>query len=747
MSIKFANEIDRALSEESKHSVALEVRSDTPKPLLDVGLAGLPMYCTRRHIETALGSSDVPHPHNISRQTLETLPELLENPALIVDAMHRPDSVILLTGAKDEIGLPVVAAISTGGRASREDGIFECNFISSVYGMRGIDNLFFHAIANDAILYADKSLLSAYFDRGLLDRLLPGEDVQIIRSSHNVQTFALSADDAPARYFIDMDGTLAQFHADEHCLERMTEPGFFENLPPYEKAIAKLKDYMKAHPESEFYVLSGLTADAPDCREQKNRWLDKYFPEIDQAHRIYTENGDDKSLYIPGGVHAKDILIDDYNKNLEDWQAAGGQSVKFVNHVNDRGLRGKLWEGERIRYDQTGDIPKTLGRLSAPKSSKDMLRDNLQKKVAALTESFRTDPAQIAEFLAFATRFSRYSPNNIRLMMIQNPYARFVAPASSYKKGLPDRDGNNPLVDSPIYIKKGEKAMYIWKPVVKEQVEVDGKWKALYDLDEGEKEQLKAGELERRQQKNFILVPVFDVAQTTLPPEKYPELFGYGVFSQPAEDMVTALSAYSTSILNCPVVVDDLHSTTRRGAYSPSLNRIRLSSMLSGEEKLSTLIHEIGHASLHADGGMRGKSESRIELEADMYALMIEQHYGLEIRESRKAHLAEHYKRWISELPEDTRSDINADMEIFREVCRKYNETVPTMDQYAERYVQYLQAEQAQSETAISKADEIGQEKTPEQLPDAPRQESAPEEPPQDGPEQSDSAKKWNISV
>ena len=119
MSIKFANEIDRALSEESKHSVALEVRSDTPKPLLDVGLAGLPMYCTRRHIETALGSPDVPHPHNISRQTLETLPELLENPALIVDAMHRPDSVILLTGAKDEIGLPVVAAISTGGRASR----------------------------------------------------------------------------------------------------------------------------------------------------------------------------------------------------------------------------------------------------------------------------------------------------------------------------------------------------------------------------------------------------------------------------------------------------------------------------------------------------------------------------------------------------------------------------------------------------------------------------------------------------
>ncbi len=699
MSTEFENQMQAVINERWNHNNALLVRPDTPATFLEVGLADLPMLLTGRHLLSALGDPSASvHPHNIAPEVLATLPELLEHPALILETAGRPDGIAIMTSARDQNGMPIVAAVSTGGRGTIDGKPTECNFITSVFGANHYKGLLYRATEESDVLYADKNLLSEFFRRPYLDKLLPGEDQQLIRESHNVQRFDLTADDAPARYFIDMDGTLAQFHAEENYLERMTEPGFFENLRPYEQMIAKLKDYMKAHPDSEFFVLSGLTADAPDCEGQKNRWLDKYLSEIDAAHRIFTENGDDKSLYIPGGVHARDILIDDYNKNLEDWLAAGGAAVKFVNQVNDRALRGKRWTGERIRYDNPKDIPQTLGRLAANRSSKDVLRKELQNKVAEIVASYRQDPGQIAEFLKFATRFSDYSPNNTRLIMLQNPGAQFVASAKNYKNGLPDQNGNR-LTEEPINIKRGEKALYIWKPTVKTQVEVKGAWKNIGDLTEEETAAYRAGLLQTRDSRHFVLVPVFDVTQTTLPPDKYPELFAFGAPSESAEDMVTALSAYSGSILECPVQVENFRgaATSIRGLFNPNLNVIKLSDKLSGEEKLSTLIHEIGHASLHADiSGSSGKSTAQIELEADMYALMVQHHCGIEITDSRKAHLAEHYKKWIQELPEADRESINADMPVFRNVCQRYSETVPTVDQFIENYAIGLRAEREQ---------------------------------------------------
>lgn len=180
----------------------------------------------------------------------------------------------------------------------------------------------------------------------------------------DLSVFAVASKDTPAevatpepderssRLFVDMDGTLARFHDEVQYLERMYEPGFFRDLKPFRGAVESVREFMRQHPNVEVYILSSaIPGYPPGCVQQKQTWLDKYLPEIDHEHRLFPEMGTDKSTVIPGGIRATDVLLDDYNKNLEEWRQAGGQSVKFVNNINDKALIGERWKGDRMYHD------------------------------------------------------------------------------------------------------------------------------------------------------------------------------------------------------------------------------------------------------------------------------------------------------------------------------------------------------------------------------------------------------------
>lgn len=179
------------------------------------------------------------------------------------------------------------------------------------------------------------------------------------------ETIAMQIDNP--RLFVDMDGTLARFHDEVQYLERMYEPGFFRDLQPFRGAVESVKEFIKQNPDKEVYILSSaLPGDPPGCDKQKNVWLDRYLPEIDSAHRLFPEMGVDKSSIIPGGIRATDVLLDDYNKNLEEWRSAGGHSVKFVNNINDQARIGKRWDGDRLHHDADPKYnAKMLAKLTA----------------------------------------------------------------------------------------------------------------------------------------------------------------------------------------------------------------------------------------------------------------------------------------------------------------------------------------------------------------------------------------------
>ena len=163
--------------------------------------------------------------------------------------------------------------------------------------------------------------------------------------------------------YIDMDGTLARFHdADKIFIEAMWTPGFYVNLKPFENLVDAVKLFIKQNPDVDVYVLSAvLDTDPPFVVGEKNAWLDKYLPEIDKEHRIFTRAGDDKSQYID--LSSKEcFLLDDFNKNLYEFEDAGGISIKFHNDVNHRGLgefggsKGNLWEGAIVHYDKVPEV-------------------------------------------------------------------------------------------------------------------------------------------------------------------------------------------------------------------------------------------------------------------------------------------------------------------------------------------------------------------------------------------------------
>lgn len=68
------------------------------------------------------------------------------------------------------------------------------------------------------------------------------------------------------RIFVDMDGTLANFHSEVKYLERMFEKGFFENLKPYANMIDTVNRLLDEPYNYEVFILSAcVDGEPPYC--------------------------------------------------------------------------------------------------------------------------------------------------------------------------------------------------------------------------------------------------------------------------------------------------------------------------------------------------------------------------------------------------------------------------------------------------------------------------------------------------
>jgi len=143
--------------------------------------------------------------------------------------------------------------------------------------------------------------------------------------------------------YLDMDGVLANFPKDGAGTYRNV--GFFERLEVIEEGCTIYTTLKRLG-----YPVTVLTKcpDLSHSKSEKTVWLERKL----QLHTggvkvIFVSEEKKKSDAIgrKAQLQSTDILIDDYNKNLVEWQRAGGTALKFLNGQNDP----KTWSGISVK--------------------------------------------------------------------------------------------------------------------------------------------------------------------------------------------------------------------------------------------------------------------------------------------------------------------------------------------------------------------------------------------------------------
>ncbi|NNN10175.1 MAG: ImmA/IrrE family metallo-endopeptidase, partial [Acidimicrobiaceae bacterium] len=253
-------------------------------------------------------------------------------------------------------------------------------------------------------------------------------------------------------------------------------------------------------------------------------------------------------------------------------------------------------EGELVSSSSLADLlaDAAPGSVVAASSRSSLARGGRSRDYSELLEGLSAGIAELTtsekwtQYLDVQSKFYRYSPNNVMLLMMQNPYATRVA---GYKKWL----------ELGRQVMAKESALRILAPMTYQKDNLEGE---------------KTSEI-----RGFKMVPVFDISQTEGPdlPDIVSKLQGLA-----PEGVFKKLKDFANTIgfrVERPESLD----SGANGDTSHVSGLIRVVSSNSEAQQAKTLAHEIGHALLHDPGVDSTKELTRglKELEAESAAYVI----------------------------------------------------------------------------------------------------------------------------
>lgn len=145
--------------------------------------------------------------------------------------------------------------------------------------------------------------------------------------------------------YIDMDGVQTVYDKGD-TVEEMMQEGYFSSRQPHIEVI----DFIKLLMEDDRYTVTILSAVFTDSHSilEKAIWLENQG--LSAVDKMFVPCGVPKSNYVKS--EGMNILIDDFSKNLFEWENAGENffGIKFMNEVNGENGTWRKHAGASLDY-------------------------------------------------------------------------------------------------------------------------------------------------------------------------------------------------------------------------------------------------------------------------------------------------------------------------------------------------------------------------------------------------------------
>ena len=311
--------------------------------------------------------------------------------------------------------------------------------------------------------------------------------------------------------------------------------------------------------------------------------------------------------------------------------------LQGTNPYDFRSKPGSKPEGEESL--QADEIVLAAGSLAVADFIKNKDMAGLSRHLKEGIKEF-LDSDKYKDYLTKMSQLNNYSNRNLRLILAQNPEASQVTSFKQWKENF----GR--------YVKKGEKALRIFKPMTK--IKKDENNQPILDKN-GKPETVTF----------FGLVPVFDVSQTEGKEMPKAAEVKEQLTDLDYANLYRALMAIAKE--NDVSVRFEEMENNKHGYYSVPENQIVLrSNEMNKAQIIKTFLHEMAHAELHhADNSQKENlTRSTAELQAESVAYVVSSYYGIDTSEYSFNYLS----GWSAD--KETLVDLEAQLDIVQQEAK-----------------------------------------------------------------------------
>jgi|GEM_PF-3785543 len=396
----------------------------------------------------------------------------------------------------------------------------------------------------------------------------------------------------------------------------------------------------------------------------EHREKDKYYADSwEQSAQIRKE-----ITKLEEDLEQLENLSQDYPmKNSEKELEKTNNQKAEIPEEQEKAINGKSPQKEREIKEKTPQF-----------DSKDLATQAIEQ-----IKAYSENPEDLRKYLAFMSNFPELSPRNLALLKSQWPGANMVATYDQWSGKTKDVSKNMPKVldvkkadidvvtrtltdkktgetktlvldnlsvrqgeHSKITLIRGQEDRYFEK---ERAGKVQAHWEKFWSKEE--KQKVASGEIQAKSSMKFIPYKVFEISQTNIKPESLPKIMpnrhvNFEASPKMVKSMEEGLNLYAKSLgVEIKKTRPDANAITlgnAKGAATVDGKTITMNHLNTPTENVTTLIHELAHATLHKGGSasMFGEQYAKQEFEAEMTSFVVANRYGIDTSEQAIPYIA-----------------------------------------------------------------------------------------------------------